>query len=703
MNNESPLGYFKTQNNSWGKCDIACNGCTDATNCISCNNAGKYFHKESTPNICTNIQPGYFQFENKWKLCDISCETCDQSEKYCTKCKLGYFPLEDNAQQCFLKTASPARYIFDETNKIHKRCHISCDLCRDKPDFCLYCNKIGKYYNTQKEPNKCTNTIPVNHFFDTNNEMYLTCDISCIGCKENSKKCDICNQSDTDPTKNYYPLRDNQNDCRLNPTNTYYLNTSDYIFDKCDISCFNCINQANFCLGCNEKYYKMYNNINKCVDICPDKTWSNNPIMTCSPCDISCGKCKDATKYCLSCADNYFPLEDNINSCFDICPVKYVKDDIKKICKKCPYGCDKCTLDKKCLECSETFLLNKLNSLCFKFCEKTYWPNTVNKICENCVSPCNECSSLNNCNSCVVNFYLLPDLTIENNCLPEINSPPGYFGNKINNKFERCKKECKSCTSLDKCNSCFDSYSYMDKTNECLEKCPEKFYSLSKQNYSFNLGFSLKTCEKCEVGCLTCETFEKCSSCESGYYYMESENKCYNQCPDGYYNNKNENMCSKCHLTCMTCKNNDESSCLTCDKLKELSLKNGFCTNEKCAPGSIEYKGTCLELSKCIENLDFSVPKIFNIETNPLVVKYDIKFNEKNEKCNSIKENFRIDWNNNSSLFNQSIISVDKKNYTIKSSLLEEGLFKFKIDLIFSEKILSSLESETKIILNKVK
>ena len=174
MNNESPLGYFKTQNNSWGKCDIACNGCTDATNCISCNNAGKYFHKESTPNICTNIQPGYFQFENKWKLCDISCETCDQSEKYCTKCKLGYFPLEDNAQQCFLKTASPARYIFDETNKIHIRCDISCEICRDKPDFCLYCNKIGKYYNTQKEPNKCTNTVPVNHFFDTNSEMYLT-------------------------------------------------------------------------------------------------------------------------------------------------------------------------------------------------------------------------------------------------------------------------------------------------------------------------------------------------------------------------------------------------------------------------------------------------------------------------------------------------------------------------------------------------
>jgi hypothetical protein len=181
---------------------------------------------------------------------------------------------------------------------------------------------------------------------------------------------------------------------------------------------------------------------------------------------------------------------------------------------------------------------------------------------------------------------------------------------------------------------------------------------------------------------------------------MVSENKCYNQCPDGYYNNKNENICSKCHPTCMTCKSNDENSCLSCDKLNKLN--NGYCVNSNCAPGSVfnQEKDTCLKLSECIENLDFLVPKIFNIETNPLVIRYYIKFNE---KCDSIKEKFRIDWNNNSSFFNQSIISDDNKNYTINSSLLEEGLLNFKIDLFFSENILSSMESQTNLILNKVK
>ena len=704
--NVAPTGYYKSQNNTFEKCDIACNGCTSSTNkfCSACNNDGKYYHKESTPNTCTNstnIEPGYFLFENKWRLCDISCETCDQSEKNCTKCKIDYFPLEDNTYNCFLKSASPTRYMFDETNKIHKRCDISCEICRDKLDYCLYCNKIGKYYNTQKEPNKCTNTVPFNHFFDTNFEMYLTCDISCIGCKENSKKCDSCNQTDTDPTKKYYPIRDNPNDCRLNPTINYYLNTTDSKFDKCDISCLKCNNPTNICIECNQKYYKIINNnINKCVEFCPDKTWPNIAIMTCSACDMSCGKCKDSTKYCLSCAENYFQLEDNINRCFDICPIKYVKDDIKKICKKCPDGCDKCTMDNICLECSESFFFNKLNSSCQKYCEKTYWPNTINKICDNCISPCNECSSPKKCNSCINGYFLSPDLTIENNCLT--NCPDGYYGNIINNKCDKCKIECKFCTTLDKCNSCNEKFNYMDNTNECLEKCPIKYYSLNKLIFPSTLGIleSLITCEKCLIGCKNCQLFDKCYSCDIGYFYMENENKCYNQCPDGYYNNKNENICSKCHPTCMTCKSNDENSCLSCDKLNKLI--NGYCVNSNCPPGSIfiKEKAPCLKLSECIENLDFSVPKIFNIETNPLVVRYSIKFNE---KCHSIKEKFRVDWNKDSSFFNQSIISNDKKNYTINSSLLEQGLLNFKIDLFFSENILSSIESQTNLIFNKVK
>ena len=58
----------------------------------------------------------------------------------------------------------------------------------------------------------------------------------------------------------------------------------------------------------------------------------------------------------------------------------------------------------------------------------------------------------------------------------------------------------------------------------------------------------------------------------------------------------------------------------------------------------------------------------------------------------------------NKSINQESIgISNDNKNYTISSSLLEEGILKFKIDLFFAENILSSIESETKLIFNKVK
>ena len=115
----------------------------------------------------------------------------------------------------------------------------------------------------------------------------------------------------------------------------------------------------------------------------------------------------------------------------------------------------------------------------------------------------------------------------------------------------------------------------------------------------------------------------------------------------------------------------------------------------------IEKENECKNIASCFENIYISVPKIFNIEINPLIVTYDMKLNE---KCDdTIKEKLKVDWNRSSSLFRNATISDDKKNYTLNPSLLEEGIMNFKIDILFEKSIVSSMESWTKLMINKVR
>ena len=709
--------YFKQETNKFEKCDVSCFTCENTPkHCMKCDNASGYYNKETSLNTCTNSEPGYFIFNSVnnyyWKICDESCLTCENDAKQCTKCnseKFLYFPKTDVAHECYLYSSPPNDYFYDKASETHKKCDISCSSCKTEAKHCLACNnnnnyKISlNYYNTDKYPNTCTAVVPNDYFLDTSIKIYSPCDISCNGCKTSSKNCDSCNQAAQEESKNYYPLVDNPNNCNLISSDYYYFNKTTKILDKCDISCKNCQNEATSCLKCNKNYFQIYNDSYKCVNVCPENLWTNFLTRMCSPCNRSCKTCLDESKECTKCEDRYFPLEDNKKHCFDVCPVGYIRDENREICKKCPPNCDKCTLDNKCTLCSKDNFLNKSDKLCNKTCERTYWPNSLNRQCDDCIPPCKECSDIKRCISCVNSLFLSPDLTMEDNCLTVC--PNGHYANSDNNKCDSCKKGCKLCSSINICKSCDETFNYLEQKHECLAICPDRYYSLKKLISASNLEIteSMRTCEKCQTGCLTCkDTSDFCTSCEIGLFRLEKENKCFNNCPVGYYNNFNINICSKCHPTCKTCIEDDESSCLTCDLLQDLVLNKGYCISKGCPPEHIfmEDDNACKKLADCLENVELSVPKIFNIETSPMVVKYYIKFSK---LCSTIVDKFSVDWNKNSSLYNEAVISNDKKNYTLSPSLLDEGLLNFKIDIFFSDKIFTSIESQAKLILNKVK
>jgi hypothetical protein len=159
----------------------------------------------------------------------------------------------------------------------------------------------------------------------------------------------------------------------------------------------------------------------------------------------------------------------------------------------------------------------------------------------------------------------------------------------------------------------------------------------------------------------------------------------------------------KCHLNCLTCKGEDEGSCLSCDTSKELILQEGYCIKKSvCPPGSIYFEElkSCKKFDLCLENLELIVPKIFNIENSPLIINYNIKINK---ICETIKDKFIVNWNKDSSLFDKAIISKEKKSYELSLNLLKEGNMKFKIDIIYEKDFITSIESKSILVLNKVK
>ena len=107
--------------------------------------------------------------------------------------------------------------------------------------------------------------------------------------------------------------------------------------------------------------------------------------------------------------------------------------------------------------------------------------------------------------------------------------------------------------------SCTDScgiinkYEYNDK---CYENCSNGYFIDENDN-------STKYC-KCELDkCLTCPTIalklNLCSKCNTGYYPMENDNlnteeyiNCYKKI-DGYYLDKDDSIFKKCYYPCETC------------------------------------------------------------------------------------------------------------------------------------------------------
>ena len=154
--------------------------------------------------------------------------------------------------------------------------------------------------------------------------------------------------------------------------------------------------------------------------------------------------------------------------------------------------------------------------------------------------------------------------------------------NKINSQIDDILCHIEDCTD----NWKLKQQKLIDGTDQCIDKCSDnnlyenngKCYSNCPNGY-FNDDNNNKICKCGLEKCFTCSTIalnmELCTKCNDNYYPIENDPSnigdyfnCYNERPYGYYLDRNDLLYKKCYYTCETCEikgDNEFHNCLKCN------------------------------------------------------------------------------------------------------------------------------------------
>ncbi|ELP87638.1 protein serine/threonine kinase, putative [Entamoeba invadens IP1] len=315
-------------------------------------------------------------------------------------------------------------------------------------------------------------------------------------------------------------------------------------------------------IGCNNQFY-IDNNV--CND-CPSK-FEHSVV-----CDKS-----DA----ISCEVNYLILDER--KCTSLICQNETFNEENGMCVLEKYSCVS-IVNNRCVECEDNYTLN-INKTCVDI--------TNNDVSTGCVV-----YSIFGCISCEIGYYL------------------------SNVECHQCSENCTSCIeSGTKCLSCKYGF-YQGENHTCLPstellgKC-DKISTITGGCYQCKDGYYRvgMDCLECLLNCSTCNTKNKCLTCNLTNYKTQSgkclpqislvgcsvevtQNGC-NKCLDGYYT-INYNECERCYDNCTTCTQHDQ--CTSCVENRIL-FESGLCFD-------ISFVSKCLEAlnSKCSKCTFWYIP-----------------------------------------------------------------------------------------------
>lgn len=181
-----------------------------------------------------------------------------------------------------------------------------------------------------------------------------------------------------------------------------------------------------------------------------------------------------------------------------------------KVCQKCSYDCYTCDNNSTCLTCdshTDRRQIDSNSSRCIPL--KGYYDNgsTVSAACP---SVCTACLSPSHCTECNYHYYLGRD----NMCLYKCSTPLLAKGQQ-RPTCSNCPYDCMTCDEYGDCLTC--NASEHRQLNPANSRCePMKGYYDDRTFVS----------KACSSNCKECISPYDCSSCEAGYAFNWTSNKC---------------------------------------------------------------------------------------------------------------------------------------------------------------------------------
>ena len=419
---QNPNSFLQLGGDTFEICDSNCKTCNfSSILCTSCNTGLSIFEDNKK---CFSSYVGYYsngdENPNFFKKCDISCKICSVESDKCSQCSDTYYFLDDSSsQKCInqkIKKEYYPNYYFKTDENVFKLCDISCKTCEDSDtnDKCIECNDHYLFYEGGGQICVSENIREINgnaYYYNEVLKELRKCHSSCKTCKDGTKNnnCSECAVN--------YAFIDNENDGKcvsvfLSLLENYYSVTISggisVVYKKCYEFCKKCNSyQTNpiMCTVCNEDkgYYKHTSTLTENEEQCFPNTTVKNKYFNGNDYSDSSPKClysnyethlKDK---CIECHNKlgFFGLDHDDKTCENIIPLDhYIYDN--RIIKRCAYECASCTegpteTSTNCDICKEEYPPSPLNPKnCIFKCPFYYYEYFGNKYC----TGENECPSL---------------------------------------------------------------------------------------------------------------------------------------------------------------------------------------------------------------------------------------------------------------------------------------------------------------------
>jgi hypothetical protein len=446
------------------------------------------------------------------------------------------------------------------TIAVNISCYSACATCFNTGDNttnnCSTC--VNDYYTKEDSTVNCyaSNTSVPGYYFSST--IFKKCYISCNQCTSlgntTSMSCSSCANS-------YYPLEDNSSQCYSSSVPGYFLNTDR--FTKCLPSCQDCTGLGNStdqkCSSCANSYYPLEDNTSQCYFVTDSVNgyYFNNKF---SKCYQTCKSCTTAgtlaNNQCTSCISDYYPLEDNMSQCISTNQNidYYFKDTSNSRWSKCYQTCKTCSAtgtatNNNCLTCTSGYNPDSNPSQC------TNTSPTTTKCYDSCGSCKLSGDAINNkCSTCASGYYPLEDNSSQ--CLAPNLNKTNYFWDKTNSRYSICYQSCGTCSasgtaSVNNCLTCNSNYYPLDN-NDSQCNPPNSivagyFWDPAKSKYS-----------SCYTSCSLCKTAgnslnNNCQTCNTGYYPLSDDSSEYyppNTQIDNYTWDATKSKYTKCYFSC---------------------------------------------------------------------------------------------------------------------------------------------------------